>query len=282
MDYRDSRVRFPVGTGTFSLYHRVQNGSGAHPASYPMGTWGSFPGGKAAGAWSWPLTSNSYRGQTMNGAIPPLPHTPSRGSSQLKKVQGQLYLLQSTVYKNNTVVVSLWQCYWLYTNVTLTTHLRLLSRLRMCGAIPALHQYIFMAWCLIKQWRHYYTLTFTFTFTFTISLYDEPSLTEWRQLVYVCLHWTDTKWSKCHLYPLNSFVDGTYGGRQELPIISSFHTYEGASKSFRTGRLEQGLQMVQLSASRCSCIAILRVSLVSFIAIAICIASQRVFIVVSV
>jgi hypothetical protein len=27
-------------------------------ASYPMGTRVSFPGGKAAGAWSWPLTSN--------------------------------------------------------------------------------------------------------------------------------------------------------------------------------------------------------------------------------
>jgi hypothetical protein len=30
----------------------------AHPVSYPMGTQGSFPGGKVAGAWSWPLTSN--------------------------------------------------------------------------------------------------------------------------------------------------------------------------------------------------------------------------------
>jgi hypothetical protein len=28
----------------------TQTGSGAHPASYPMDTWGSFPGGKAAGA----------------------------------------------------------------------------------------------------------------------------------------------------------------------------------------------------------------------------------------
>jgi len=37
--------------------HRVQNGSGAHPASYPLGTGMSFPWGKAAGAWSWPLTS---------------------------------------------------------------------------------------------------------------------------------------------------------------------------------------------------------------------------------
>jgi hypothetical protein len=40
-----------------SLHHRVQNGSGAHPASYPMGIRNSSPGGKAAGAWSWPLTS---------------------------------------------------------------------------------------------------------------------------------------------------------------------------------------------------------------------------------
>jgi hypothetical protein len=30
--------------------HHVQNGSGAHPASYPVGTGGSFPGDKAAGA----------------------------------------------------------------------------------------------------------------------------------------------------------------------------------------------------------------------------------------
>jgi hypothetical protein len=41
MDDRGSRVRFPVGAGNFSLHHRVQNGSGAHPASYQMGTRGS-------------------------------------------------------------------------------------------------------------------------------------------------------------------------------------------------------------------------------------------------
>jgi hypothetical protein len=56
LDDRDSRVRFPAGAGNFS-HHRIQNGPGAHPASYPMGTRGSFPGDKAAGAWSWPLTS---------------------------------------------------------------------------------------------------------------------------------------------------------------------------------------------------------------------------------
>jgi hypothetical protein len=49
LDDRSSMVRFPERTGNFSLHHRVRNGSGAHPASYLMGTRGSFPGGKAAG-----------------------------------------------------------------------------------------------------------------------------------------------------------------------------------------------------------------------------------------
>jgi hypothetical protein len=53
-------------------------------------------------------------------------------------------------------------------------------------------------------------------------------------------------------------------------------TYEDVSKSSRTGRLEQELQMVQLSATRCSCIAILCVSTVSFATVALCVASQRV------
>jgi hypothetical protein len=36
-----------------------------------------------------------------------------------------------------------------------------------------------------------------------------------------------------------------------------FLRYEGVSKSFRTGRLDRELQLVQLSATRYSCIAIL-------------------------
>jgi hypothetical protein len=52
--------------------------------------------------------------------------------------------------------------------------------------------------------------------------------------------------------------------------------YEGVSKSFRTGSLERELQMVQLSATKCSCITILWVSLVSFAAITLCFAPQRV------
>jgi hypothetical protein len=37
---------------------RYFKSSVSHPVSYPMSTGGSFPGGKAAGAWSWQLTSN--------------------------------------------------------------------------------------------------------------------------------------------------------------------------------------------------------------------------------
>jgi hypothetical protein len=46
----DRGVRIPVGVGNFSLRHLIQTGSGSHPASYSMGTRGSFHGDKAAGA----------------------------------------------------------------------------------------------------------------------------------------------------------------------------------------------------------------------------------------
>jgi hypothetical protein len=48
LDDRMIGVRFPVGAENFSRLH-VHTGSEAHPASYPMGTGGSYPGGKAAG-----------------------------------------------------------------------------------------------------------------------------------------------------------------------------------------------------------------------------------------
>jgi hypothetical protein len=44
-----ARVRFPA-MQDFSLLHSVQTDSGAHPASYPMHTGGSGPGGKATAA----------------------------------------------------------------------------------------------------------------------------------------------------------------------------------------------------------------------------------------
>jgi hypothetical protein len=51
LEDRGSRVDFRWGLENFLLlHHHVQNGSGANPPSYAMGTRDSFPGGKAAGA----------------------------------------------------------------------------------------------------------------------------------------------------------------------------------------------------------------------------------------
>jgi hypothetical protein len=47
------------------------------------------------------------------------------------------------------------------------------------------------------------------------------------------------------------------GGWRRLHNEELHNLYEGVSKSFRSSRLEQELQMIQLSATRCSCIAIL-------------------------
>jgi hypothetical protein len=52
MGSRDSSVGIGTGYGLDDrgVGVRVQTGSGTHPASYPIGTGGSFPEGKAAGA----------------------------------------------------------------------------------------------------------------------------------------------------------------------------------------------------------------------------------------
>jgi hypothetical protein len=47
LDDREIEVRSPTGAEDFSSSPCVQTGSGANPASYPVGTGGSFPGGKA-------------------------------------------------------------------------------------------------------------------------------------------------------------------------------------------------------------------------------------------
>jgi hypothetical protein len=49
LDDRGSRVQLPAGAGNFSLHHLIQNGSGAHPASYAMGTRGFSLGLKQPG-----------------------------------------------------------------------------------------------------------------------------------------------------------------------------------------------------------------------------------------
>jgi hypothetical protein len=47
LDDQAIEVRSPTVAEDFSSSPCVQNRSGAHPASYPMGTGGSFPRGKA-------------------------------------------------------------------------------------------------------------------------------------------------------------------------------------------------------------------------------------------
>jgi hypothetical protein len=67
----------------------------------------SFPGGKAAGAWSWPLTSIQYRGQRMRGAIPTLPNTPSwRDTLPLQLfVKGTVFSLRYFIAQSTEVVI---------------------------------------------------------------------------------------------------------------------------------------------------------------------------------
>jgi hypothetical protein len=67
-----NRVRFPAGAGNFSLHHRVQNGSGVHPANECQGL---FP-------WGWSgrgvkLTTHLHLGprSRMRGSIPPPRYT---------------------------------------------------------------------------------------------------------------------------------------------------------------------------------------------------------------
>jgi hypothetical protein len=62
-----------VGSRIFFL-HIIQTGSVAHPASFPVDTGVSFPGGKAARGWSWPLTSNYCQGQEKWSYMSTLPY----------------------------------------------------------------------------------------------------------------------------------------------------------------------------------------------------------------
>jgi hypothetical protein len=49
LDDQGVGVRVPLGSRII-IFHLVQIGSGAHPASYQMGTGGFFPGAKTAEA----------------------------------------------------------------------------------------------------------------------------------------------------------------------------------------------------------------------------------------
>jgi hypothetical protein len=101
-------------------------------------------------------------------------------------------------------------------------------------------------------------------------------------------HVTDTYLSQCVMGTLVVLMCSTciHSGEDMLLLILQpvfFYTWNiwGSIQKF-PGCLEWELQMVQLSATRCSCITILWVSLVSFATITLCVASEWVFIVVSV
>jgi hypothetical protein len=90
-------VRFPAGARDFSLLS-VQTHSRVHPASYPVGNRGSFPGGKVAGHEADHSPPSSAKVKN-GGAIPPLPHTSSwRGAQLIKHMENiSKYSLQTKV-----------------------------------------------------------------------------------------------------------------------------------------------------------------------------------------
>jgi hypothetical protein len=67
-----------------------------------------------------------------------------------------------------------------------------------------------------------------------------------------------TEEAGCTLYGSGGEVRNCHAQSQKLKMLNyTSVSYEGVSKYFRTGHLERELQMVQLSAIKCSCIAIL-------------------------
>jgi hypothetical protein len=84
LDDRGSRIRFPAGAGNFSLHHRVQNGSGAHPASYPVGTSGFSLGVKRPGRKADHSPPSSPEVKEWVELYLHSPNTPSWRGAQLK------------------------------------------------------------------------------------------------------------------------------------------------------------------------------------------------------
>jgi hypothetical protein len=92
LDDRDFRVRFLARTENFSIHHRVQNGSGAHPPSYQWVPGALSLGSKRPGCEA----DHSPPSHTeVKECVEPYLHpsnTPSwRGAQFKKKAQGQLY-----------------------------------------------------------------------------------------------------------------------------------------------------------------------------------------------
>jgi hypothetical protein len=96
-----------VGARNISLHHRVQTGSGAHLAPYPMDARGSFPRIKVAGMWSWQLTSIQCRGQECMELYLYSSNIPSWRGAQLKHRDNFTFTLWRTSrFKKDDVQVT--------------------------------------------------------------------------------------------------------------------------------------------------------------------------------
>jgi hypothetical protein len=74
MDDRRSKVGFQAGGGNFSLHYQLHTGSGAHPASYPMGTGDFSSGAKRPGreAYHSPPSSAKVKNAWSYTSTPPV------------------------------------------------------------------------------------------------------------------------------------------------------------------------------------------------------------------
>jgi hypothetical protein len=90
LDGRSSGVRFSAWAGNFFLHHRVRTGSGAHPATYSVGSEGFYSGVSDRGVQ---LTIHFLLVPRpgMRGAIPPLPQYAFMVWCSVE-AQGQFYL----------------------------------------------------------------------------------------------------------------------------------------------------------------------------------------------
>jgi hypothetical protein len=109
LDDRCSRVRLPAGAGNFSLHHRVQNGSGAHSAYYPMGTRGSFPGVNRPGSEADHSPPSSAEIKEWVALYLHSPNTPPWRGAQLKHRDN--FTFTGVIFDCGYYTVLLW-VYW--------------------------------------------------------------------------------------------------------------------------------------------------------------------------
>jgi hypothetical protein len=98
-----SRVQFPAGVGNFSLHRRVQNGSGAHPASYPMGIRSFSLGVKRPGRKADYSPTSSAEAKEWVELYFHYPNTPSWRGAQFKKLYLHFYLNYKNMFLNCTL-----------------------------------------------------------------------------------------------------------------------------------------------------------------------------------